>query len=139
VKGGVGPFLEARTKIWFRLSDLYQDFFERLDLKLSGNEVYCTACYLLLILKSSCGILYYPKGFNLILFSHTISRQWRLNRMAAVSEYGTYTTVTGRFWPWLSGESHQNLSRCSLFAPARRWHVVCGPGSVTVVRPGEVA
>jgi len=26
------------------------------------------------------------------------------------SELGTYKTVKGRFWPWLSGKSHCNLS-----------------------------
>ena len=35
------------------------------------------------------------------------------------SEDGTYTAVKARFWPWLSGESHQNLARCSLFARTR--------------------
>ena len=32
------------------------------------------------------------------------------------SEYGTHKTVTVRFWPWLSGESPQNLARCSVIA-----------------------
>ena len=32
------------------------------------------------------------------------------------SEYVAHKTVKARFWPWLSGECPETLSRCSLFA-----------------------
>ena len=38
-----------------------------------GNEVYCTACSLLVISESSCGKLHRQKGFNLIPFSYKIA------------------------------------------------------------------
>jgi hypothetical protein len=42
------------------------------ELKLSGDEVYYTACSLLVVLKNSCGKLHCEKGFNLIPFSFEI-------------------------------------------------------------------
>ena len=42
----------------------------KLNLDLSGNEVYYTACFLLVILKYSCSKLHRQKGFYLILFSY---------------------------------------------------------------------
>ena len=41
-----------------------------LDQNPSGNEVYYTAFFLLVILKNSCSKLYCREGSNLILFSH---------------------------------------------------------------------
>ena len=38
------------------------------------------------------------------------------------SEYGTSKTVEARLWPWLSGKSHQNMLRCSLFTRQRHTH-----------------
>jgi hypothetical protein len=35
------------------------------------------------------------------------------------ARFGTYKAVRARFWPWRSGKSPQNLSRCSLFARER--------------------
>ena len=41
-----------------------------LNSDLSGNEVYYTACYLLVIFKHSCSKLHCQKGLNLILVSY---------------------------------------------------------------------
>ena len=46
-------------------------------LKLSGNEVYYTACSLLVISKKSSSKLHCQKGFNFILFSYKIPK-WDL-------------------------------------------------------------
>ena len=43
--------------------------------KLSGNEVYCTACYLLVILNISCSKCNGQKDFRLILFACRILHQ----------------------------------------------------------------
>jgi hypothetical protein len=40
----------------------------KLDLDVSINEVYYTACYLLVILKDSCGELDCQEGFDPIFF-----------------------------------------------------------------------
>ena len=52
------------------LRALLQDIISNSNL--SGNEVYCTACCLLVMLKNSCSKLHRWKGFNLILFSSKI-------------------------------------------------------------------
>ena len=39
----------------------------------TGNEVHCTACSLLVILKNSCSKLHCQKGFDAILFSYQIA------------------------------------------------------------------
>ena len=39
------------------------------NVNLSGNEVYHTACSLLVIFKNSCSELHCQKGFDLTLFS----------------------------------------------------------------------
>ena len=41
---------------------------EEIQLKLSGNKVYYTACSLLVILKNSCSKLHRQKGFQIIFF-----------------------------------------------------------------------
>ena len=43
-----------------------------LDQNLTDDEVYHTACALLVILKDSCGQLHCQKGLNLILFAYKI-------------------------------------------------------------------
>ena len=44
-----------------------------LDENLSGDEVHCTACSLLVILKNSFGKPHCQNGFNLVLFAYKIA------------------------------------------------------------------
>jgi hypothetical protein len=46
---------------------------KRIKLNLSGNELYHTACSVLVILKNLCSKLHSQTGFNFILFSLKIS------------------------------------------------------------------
>ena len=46
---------------------------KRIELNLSGNEVYYTACSLLVTFKSSCSKFHYLKGLNLNSFSYKIT------------------------------------------------------------------
>jgi len=51
-----------------------------LNLNLSGNRIYCTACFFLVISKNSCSKLHGQRGFNLIIFSY---RTWLVNGAVA--------------------------------------------------------
>ena len=53
-------------------------------------------------------------------------------RPARIRDHALYTTVKATFWPWLSGESLQNLEGCSLFARRRL------PGAVEQARDSRV-
>ena len=44
----------------------------------------------------------------------------------AVEQIGTCKTIQARFWPWISGASPRNLSRCPLFAREHYIDVGCG-------------
>ena len=59
---------------------------KRIKSNLAGNEVYYTACSLLVILKNLTCKLHCQKGFNLIPFSHTIpGRNTRTRHMSATA------------------------------------------------------
>ena len=56
-----------------RTGGVHAFFMKReLNLNLSGNEVYYTACSLPVFLKNSCGRLHCQEGFNLITLSYSI-------------------------------------------------------------------
>ena len=65
--------------------------YEKKSQNLSGNEVYYSACSLLVILKNSCSQLHFQKGFHLIFSSHNVGQ-------ALSSEHGTDKAVKARFW-----------------------------------------
>ena len=54
--------------------------------------------------------------------TRAVSRRWRAIALTTPHpECGTNKTVQARCWPWLSGQSHRNLLRYSLFARKRCW------------------
>ena len=67
--------------------------------KLSGDEVYYTSCYFLVLLKHSCGKLRCHKGFDVILFSYKIRCRTRNARCWSVSARSTAPRGTARFPP----------------------------------------
>jgi len=56
--------------------------------KISGNEVYYAACFLLVILKNSCSKLHSQTGFNVILFSYQIAGDKREDTRARLLGVG---------------------------------------------------
>ena len=73
--------------------DVTQSYLKReLNQKLSGNAVYYTACYFLVILKHSYSKVYREKGFTSIFFSYK-SRVLMLRNFAGVT--GEFTSPQG--------------------------------------------
>ena len=73
-------------------------------LKKSGNEVYDTAWYLLVIVQHSCSYLHCLKVPDYFFFSCKLCRYAPQVVSPMSSEYGTCKTATPRLWPWLSGD-----------------------------------
>ena len=60
----------GRLRIAARGMILYE---QGIKFKLSGDEVYYTACSLLVISRNSCSKLHRQHGFNLIIFSYKVT------------------------------------------------------------------